>query len=65
LWRVGATHGEGGWQDKSRKVLGGRLARNAKNNNIMAKGVHTAITLHHAASRWKYWNLDTLQVVVP
>ena len=38
-------------QDKSRKVLGGRMGRKSRNNNVRGKGAHVAITLLNAIIR--------------
>jgi hypothetical protein len=54
-----------GGQDKSRKVLGGRMIRKSRNNNARGKGVPISITLLHATTRWKRCKLDTLQFDVP
>jgi len=60
---LGTNRREGRRQDKSRKVLGGRTDQKAKDNNLLSKGAHAAITLLHVAFRWERWNLGTLQVV--
>ena len=59
------TRGEGRRQDKSRKVLGGRMGRKSRNNNVRGKGAPTSITLLRATTRWKDYELHTLQLDAP
>jgi hypothetical protein len=52
-------------QDKSRKVLGGRMGRKSRNNNVHYKGAHKAATLLNAVIRWELCELHTLRVNAP
>ena len=52
-------------QDKSRKVLGGRMGRKSRNNNVRGKGAPTSITLLRATTRWKDYELHTLRLDAP
>jgi hypothetical protein len=52
-------------QDKSRKVLGGRTGSKSRNNNVHGKGASTSITLLHATTHWKDYELHTLRVDPP
>ena len=60
--QLGEGRGEGVGQDKSRKVLGGRMGRKSRNNNVRGKGAHVTITLLNATIRWKLCELDNLRV---
>ena len=62
---LGTNHSEGIWQDKSRKVLGGRTGKKSRNNNVRGKGAPTSTTLLHATNRWKIYELDTLRFDAP
>ena len=60
-----ASRGEGVQQDKSRTLLGGRMGRKSRNNNVRGKGAHGTITLLHAITRWEVCELHTLRFNAP
>ena len=62
VWQSVTRRGKGLWQDKSRKVLGGRMGRKSRNNNARRKGAHVAITLLNAIIRWELCELDKVRV---
>jgi hypothetical protein len=61
-WLCSANCREGGRQDKSRKVLGGRTDQNAKENSLQIQGAWAATTLLHATTRWKQYGPNNLEV---
>jgi hypothetical protein len=56
------TLGEGLWQDKSRTLLGGRMGKKSRNNNVHGKGAHVTKTLVNAIIRWEFCELDKVRV---
>jgi hypothetical protein len=64
-WKMRANRREGRRQDKSRKVLGGRMGKKSRNNNARGKGAHVTITLLNAVIRWEHCELNNLRVGAP
>ena len=52
-------------QDKSRTLLGGRMGKKSRNNNVRGKGAHVTITLLNAIIRWEFCELDKVRVGAP
>jgi hypothetical protein len=61
----GASRGEGVRQDKSRTLLGGRMGKKSRNNNVRGKGAHGSITSLNAIIRWELCELHTLRINAP
>ncbi len=64
-WNMRTNHGEGRWQDKSRTLLGGRMGKKSRDNNVRGKGAPTSTTLLHATTCWKDYELHALRVDAP
>jgi hypothetical protein len=62
---LGTNHREGGWQDKSRKVRGGRMAQKTNDNNLLTQGAPTAATLLHPTIHWEPCEPDKVRVSAP
>jgi hypothetical protein len=52
-------------QDKSRTLLGDRMGKKSRNNNVHGKGALPAITLLNVIIRWEFCELDNLPVGAP
>jgi hypothetical protein len=52
-------------QDKSRTLLGCRMGRKSRNNNVRGKGAHGSITLLNAIIRWEVCELHALRINAP
>jgi hypothetical protein len=58
--RLGTNRREGLWQDKSRKVLGGRRGEEMNNCKLLAQGARALAALLYMASHWECRVLHTL-----